>query len=113
MPQIKLMITKSEFCSIMVKIEAQRKTNEVFSEALRLVCDGFAAYGANNQLELALMELLSIACDNQGAWIGHWLYESDCKGFQWWDADNNEHNVKTHEDLRIQLIRWCHASPQF
>lgn len=104
MPQNKLLITREEFCSIMVKIEAQRKTDEAFSEALHLVCDGFPAYGANNQFEEALMQLLKITCDDQGDWIGHWLFESDCKGFQWWDADNNEHEVETHEDL-YDLLR--------
>lgn len=99
MPQIKLMITLSEFCSIMEKIEAQRKTDDAFSEALNFVCDGYPVYGSNNKYEEALMELLGIACDDQGQWIGHWIFENDGQGFSWWDADDIEHEVKTYEDL--------------
>ena len=31
-------------------------------------------------------------------------YENDCNGFQCWDADDIEHEVKTHED-RYDLIK--------
>lgn len=96
---MRILLSREKFCAIMEKLEEQHKIDAAFSEALNLVCDGFPAYGSKSRFEEVAMELLSLVCDDEGEWIGHWLYENDGEGFSWWDADENEHVVATHEDL--------------
>lgn len=71
------MITKDTFLKVIAHIKAQEDINDKFEDPLGLVCDGWCLYGIKNQFKDALFLVLKEIFDDQGDWLGWWLYETE------------------------------------
>lgn len=71
------MISKDTFLEVINHIKAQEDINDKFDDALALVCESRCLYGVKNQYKDALFLVLKEIFDDQGDWIGWWLFETD------------------------------------
>lgn len=97
------LISKEQFCRIMDAIHEQDLLAESICDSLSQIADIFA-FDVNNRYRRELENLLTYLFDDIGDWIGYWMYEGNWKQFSWWDEQNTEHIVSSHEELYDFLI---------
>ena len=97
------LISKEHFCRIMDAIHEQDLLAESICDSLSQIADIFA-FDVNNRYRRELENLLMYLFDDIGDWIGYWMYEGNWKQFSWWDEQNTEHIVSSHEELYDFLI---------
>jgi len=73
------MITKEVFIKIMGQIQKQDKIDKEVSKSLELVCDSWVMFNTKNLKYDALLHLLKEIFNDEGEWIGWWLYETCSK----------------------------------
>ena len=69
------MITFDLFDKIINAIKEQDKIDQDVSDALELICDSWVMMNTKNKIYGALSELLKEAMQDEGDYIGWWLYE--------------------------------------
>ena len=97
------LISKEQFCSIMDAIHEQDELTEDICRSLERIADIFA-FDVDNKYRKALVDLLVYLFDDTSDWIGYWMYEAYWKPFSWWDEQDVEHTVSSHEELYDFLI---------
>ncbi len=99
------MIKKETFVKVIEHMKAQEDINDKFEDALGLVCDGWCLYGIKNQFKDALFLVLREIFDDQGDWLGWWLYETDdFKVQETIDGKETEYDLQQPEALYDFLI---------
>ena len=96
-------IGKEQFCKIMNAIHEQTKISEAVCQSLSQVAD-ICTFDVNNRYRLELERLLTYLFDDQGDWIGYYMYEAYWKPFSWWDEQDAEHKVSSLEELYDFLL---------
>ena len=76
------MITYELFDKIINAIKEQDKVDQDVSDALGLVCDSWVMFNTKNKKYEVLGELLKAVMQDDGDWVGWWLYE-DVKKVCW------------------------------
>ncbi len=97
------LISKEQFCEIMDAIHEQDKLMDSICKSLKRIADIFS-FDVDNRYRKALEDLLVYLFDDTSEWIGYWMYEAYWKQFSWWDEQNVEHTVSSHEELYDFLI---------
>jgi len=76
------MITFELFDKILTAIKEQDEIDRKVDDALELLCDSWVMMNTKNKKYWALGELLKAAMQDEGDYIGWWLYE-DVKKVVW------------------------------
>ena len=76
------MISFNLFDKIISAIKEQDKVDQDVGEALELICDSWVMMNSKNKKYLALGELLKEVMQDEGDYIGWWLYE-DVRKIVW------------------------------
>ena len=84
-------------------IHEQDELTEDICRSLERIADIFA-FDVDNKYRKALVDLLVYLFDDTSDWIGYWMYEAYWKPFSWWDEQDVEHTVSSHEELYDFLI---------
>ena len=93
------MLSKKTFCEALRKIQAQRKRDAQFSEALNLVGDGHFVFEGGPQLLSALLNVLEEAVNDKYDYISWWLYEGAPDYIVWSGDEKQEWCLKELGDL--------------
>ena len=91
------MLSKKTFCEALRKIQAQRKRDAQFSEALNLVGDGHFVFEGGPQLLSALLNVLEEAVNDKYDYISWWIYDAA-----------PDYEVGTEDEK----TKWCLKEPE-
>lgn len=91
------MLSKKTFCEALRKIQAQRKRDAQFSEALNLVGDGHFVFEGGPQLLSALLNVLEEAVNDKYDYISWWIYDA-APDYELWTED--------------EKTKWCLKEPE-
>ena len=98
------MISKEDFCKHFKSIDEIRKTSQLTEKAL-----GVKYLGDDNifhRLEDSIVDLLSIAVEDENELISYWIYDLDMGGEVVYLSinDENYHNPKNESELYDLLL---------
>ena len=102
------MISKETFCKALNLIKEQDETNRKFSDALKLVGDGYFLFGADNQYLNALLMVMKESVDDKYDYIEWWLYDAAEDHRIWNEDESKEWNLTDPAALYDFIRDECH-----